>query len=68
MKNGSLICVKTPQELFSDYKLIEDTGLDVPEAVKLKRMLEEKGLEIEGMPFTADQTAEAIIKALKTRG
>ncbi len=67
IKDGGIVCVKPPKELFSDYKLIENTGLDLPEAVRLKKMLEEKGYKIEGTPFSPEETANALYNLLNAK-
>lgn len=65
IKNGSIVCVKTPQELFSDNNIIKESGMDVPEAVKLTKMLEGKGLKFNYMPFSAEQMSDSVFSAIK---
>lgn len=67
IKNGQIVTVKPPQELFSDYNFIENMGLDVPEAVKLKKMLQNQNISISGTPFTPQQMSAAILQAIKSK-
>jgi energy-coupling factor transport system ATP-binding protein len=68
IQDGKILCVKAPRELFGDKKLIEGTGLDIPESVKLKNMLKENGYDFEDMPFSPRQTAESLLKLIKSAG
>ncbi|MDD4003094.1 MAG: ATP-binding cassette domain-containing protein, partial [Clostridia bacterium] len=61
---GKIICVKPPTELFKDKQIISGTGLDIPEAVKLQNMFEEKGYNLGQLPFSAEDTAKHLLKAL----
>lgn len=68
IREGHIVCVKTPVELFSDEKLVNELGIDVPEPVKIIRMLKEKGLVLNRMVFTAEELSQEIAEALKKRG
>lgn len=67
INEGKIICVKTPTELFKDRQIIAGTGLDIPEAVKLQNMFEEKGIDIGQLPFSAEMAAEHILKAISRK-
>lgn len=67
INEGKIICVKTPTELFKDRQIIAGTGLDIPEAVKLQNMFEEKGIDIGQLPFSAEMATEHILKAISRK-
>ena len=36
LKNGRVLCDRTPEELFSDKEMIEKAGLEMPPAIALR--------------------------------
>lgn len=46
LKDGKLIADGTPKEVFSNRKLIEETGLDVPCATRISDMLIARGIDL----------------------
>ncbi|MBR5229085.1 MAG: energy-coupling factor transporter ATPase, partial [Firmicutes bacterium] len=46
MKNGKIISDGTPAEIFACSEVIDEAGLDIPAAVRIKNMLLEKGVDI----------------------
>ena len=46
MKRGQVISDGTPAEIFSRPELIEEAGLTLPAAVRLRRILKQKGINV----------------------
>ena len=67
IKKGKIVCVKTPQEIFSNDILIKDTKMDIPESVKLKKMLEQKGFIFDYTPFSSNEMADEILKFINKK-
>lgn len=68
ISEGKIICVRTPQQLFSDDELIREKGIEMPEAVKLAKMLRSKGITFDRMPFNAEDAAKMLLDELKKEG
>ena len=57
LKNGKVLCDRTPEELFSDKEMIERAGLEMPPAIEIR--------DKAGLPehlTTADDIADYIAK------
>ena len=57
LKNGKVLCDRTPEELFSDKEMIERAGLEMPPAIEIR--------DKAGLPehlTTADEIADYIAK------
>lgn len=67
LKDGKLIADGTPKEVFSNRKLIEESGLDVPCATRISDMLIERGIDLPRDIISMDELCEKLaeIKAKK---
>lgn len=67
LKDGKLIADGTPKEVFSNRKLIEEVGLDVPCATRISDMLIERGIDLPRDIISMDELCEKLaeIKAKK---
>lgn len=68
ISEGKIICVRSPQELFSDDELIREKGIEVPEAVRLFKLLRQKGISFDRLPFNAEEAAGLLFERLKEEG
>ena len=64
---GEILATGTPKEIFSDKKLIEKSGLDLPLTAFLAEKLKEKGVKVDS-DFTVDNFVESVVRALKVKG
>lgn len=62
MHDGVMLAHGTPREMLTDPKLLADTGLDAPMAVKLYYDLLDAGIELEHCPLTKEEAAEEICR------
>ena len=60
MNHGSLFMFDSAQKVFSNYKKLEEIGLNVPQITKIMFALKEKGLEIKGDFLTVDGAVAAL--------
>ncbi len=58
LNDSKLLYDTTPRELFGDKEKLSATGLEVPHAVKVKNLLEERGLVLNGTPLTPKEFVE----------
>lgn len=67
LKDGKLIADGTPKEVFSNRKLIEEAGLDVPCVTRISDMLIERGIDLPRDIISMDELCEKLaeIKAKK---
>ncbi len=61
--SGKLCAVGTPNEVFSDYELIEKLNLDLPTTAKIIKELKAKGINID-----CDLTVKDFVRAIKDKG
>ena len=67
MSHSKLILEGEPKEVFSQVKLLQSAGLDVPEIAKIVASLREKGVNISKDIYTVEGAVEAL-SALKEGG
>ena len=67
MSHGKLILEGEPKDVFSQVKLLQSAGLDVPEIAKIITSLREKGASISKDIYTVEGAVEAL-SALKEGG
>lgn len=67
MSHGKLILEGEPKDVFSQVKLLQSAGLDVPEIAKIITSLREKGVNISKDIYTVEGAVEAL-SALKEGG
>lgn len=60
MSHGKLILEGEPKEVFSQVKLLQSAGLDVPEIAKIITALREKGVNISKDIYTVEGAVEAL--------
>ncbi|MBE6600098.1 MAG: energy-coupling factor transporter ATPase [Ruminococcaceae bacterium] len=65
--NGEVVADGTPDEIYSNKKLITDAGLDLPQCAALAQELRKNGIELDGACITPDKCAEAILRALSKK-
>lgn len=62
MHDGRMLAHGTPRQMLTNTKLLADTGLDAPVAVKLYHDLLEAGISLEKCPLTNEEAAEEICR------
>ena len=65
--DGKILATGTPKEIFSDKKLIEKSGLDLPLTAILTEKLKERGIALDN-DFTADDFVKSVCRALNIGG
>ena len=63
--NGNVIADSTPREIFGNADLVKRAGLELPQSAELFHSLGKKGIIIDEMPITTEESAAAILKLLK---
>jgi len=58
----------TPQEIFSDFDLLNKANLDVPEIFKLFEVLKCFGYNCEKLPLSMEEAIEHLTNTIKTQG
>lgn len=62
LEYGKLRFHGTPKELFKHAEELEEIGLDIPTAIKLKNELKARGVELSDDIVTANDFVEAVVK------
>lgn len=62
LEHGKLRFFGAPKELFKNAEELEEIGLDIPTAVKLKNDLKTRGVELSDDVVTADDFVEAVVR------
>lgn len=62
LEHGKLRFHGTPKELFKLAEELEEIGLDIPTAIKLKNELKARGVELSDDIVTANDFVEAVVK------
>ena len=62
LEYGKLRFHGTPKELFKHAEELEEIGLDIPTAIKLKNELKARGVELTDDIVTANDFVEAVVK------
>ena len=62
MNQGKIFATGTTEQIFSDYKMLSDVGLDAPAALKIAEGLKREGIALEGKLYTAEGVFEAITR------
>lgn len=62
LEHGKLRFHSTPKELFKHAEELEEIGLDIPTAIKLKNELKARGVELSDDIVTANDFVEAVVK------
>ncbi|MDA8235557.1 MAG: ATP-binding cassette domain-containing protein [Clostridia bacterium] len=65
MNQGRIVLSGTPQEVFSDKKVIREAGLRLPRLAHLGEILVKDGLAINRLPLTIGQAREAVLDAVE---
>jgi len=60
MDDGELKKQGTPKEIFSDYKFLQECGLELPSAAKVRHFLNGLGIEIDGTIIDNEELVEKI--------
>ena len=64
MSHGKIILEGEPKDVFSQAKLLQSAGLDVPEISKIATALREKDVRIPRNIYTVDGAYEALLKVV----
>ena len=62
MNSGRIHAVGTAEQIFSNYGMLTDVGLDAPAALKIAEGLKKEGIELSGKLYSSDGVFEAIQK------
>ena len=65
MNNGELAAADTPHNVFGNFELLKNNGLDIPQSTRLMYELNKRGLVDDNKVFTAESCAKAILEKLK---
>lgn len=68
MHEGRVLLDAPPREAFQEKSALGTAGLEEPETVTLLEKLQQRGLAVNTDAFTAEETAQQIIRALRKRG
>lgn len=68
MHEGRVLLDAPPREAFQEKLALKTAGLEEPETVTLLEKLQQRGLAVNTDAFTAEETAQRIIRALRKRG
>ncbi len=68
MHEGRVLLDAPPREAFQEKLALGTAGLEEPETVTLLEKLQQRGLAVNTDAFTAEETAQRIIRALRKRG
>ncbi len=61
MSGGKIFAVGTTEQIFSDYKMLTEVGLDAPEALKIAERLRAEGINLSGNLYTTEGLYSAIM-------
>ncbi len=64
MEKGKILLDGSPKEIFSQYEILKQTGLDVPQITELSYKLHQAGLNIDSCILSVDELVEQITKVL----
>ena len=62
MNHGSVFMFDTAQKVFSNYKKLEEIGLNVPQITKIMFNLKDRGIELKGNLLTVEGAVAALIE------
>ena len=67
MADGKIRAAGTPREVFAQADMMQEIGLDVPEAARLCRALREKGYDLPADLYRPDELKEQILRLWSSR-
>jgi len=67
MNQGRPVLTGPPGQVFADTAAVRSAGLDLPFPCEVAHRLKQAGLELESMPLTVEEAAEAIYSRFKKR-
>ena len=62
MENGKVLLDGSPRDVFSQYEILEKTGLDVPQITALSYKLSQEGVPIDSCILSVDEFVEQLVK------
>lgn len=68
LKDGKLVGVYSPRELFGNDELVKTLGIDKPSATQLACALSKRGFDIDTSLVTEEEVIEAIYATVQRRG
>ncbi len=66
--NKKIIAEGTSQKIFSDFELLKENNLEVPEVFKLFEVLQCFGYNCEDLPLSIDEAIEHLTRAVEVNG
>ena len=60
MRGGKIVACGKTEEIFSDYKLLKEVGLDAPESLRIAEGLKARGITLSGKLYTTEGLHSAI--------
>lgn len=64
IEKGKILLDGTPKEIFSQYEILKQTGLDVPQITELSYKLHQAGFPVESCILSVDELVEQILRVL----
>lgn len=65
IEKGKILLDGTPKEIFSQYEILKNTGLDVPQITQLSYKLNKAGFDIDSCVLSVDEFLEKIVTKMK---
>lgn len=65
MNKGELVMLDTPENVFSQSRMLESIGLDVPQITRVFRELKENGADLPDNVFTVENGLKILLSRLK---
>ena len=66
--NKTVLACGTPRDIFTDIDLLKKANLEIPQVMKLFRVLECFGYNCEKLPLSIDDAIEELTKTIETEG
>ncbi|MFZ5651351.1 MAG: ATP-binding cassette domain-containing protein [Bacillota bacterium] len=64
LKEGGIVLEGDTRQVFSNFRIIEEAGLELPFPCRVDCSLKEAGFEVEGRPLDFEEVVEGILKRL----
>jgi len=66
--NRTVMACGTPREIFTDIELLKKANLEIPQIMRLFRVLECFGYNCEKLPLSIDEAIEELTRTIETEG
>ncbi|MBE6705808.1 MAG: energy-coupling factor transporter ATPase [Ruminococcaceae bacterium] len=67
MSKGKILCSGTPHEVFSNFDILEDSGLSLPEVTEVMHKLKTAGANINPSLYTVDEAYSELLPKLRMK-